>query len=85
MTTSKSMSSFDDRIGRNLVDAGFITDDQLESARETGQETGVGLIETLVLDGLAHGAPIEAPERVADAIFDFAARLQAQRSFTTWK
>ncbi len=29
----------------------------------------------LVLDGLAHGAPIEAPERVADAIFDFAARL----------
>ena len=29
----------------------------------------------LVLGGLAHGAPIEAPERVADAIFDFAARL----------
>lgn len=29
----------------------------------------------LVLDGLAHGAPIEAPERVADAIFDFAAGL----------
>ena len=29
----------------------------------------------LVLDGLAHGAPIEAPERVAAAIFDFAAGL----------
>ena len=29
----------------------------------------------LVLDGLAHGAPIEAPERVADAIFDFVAGL----------
>ena len=25
----------------------------------------------LVLDNLAHGAPIEAPERVADAIYDF--------------
>ena len=31
----------------------------------------------LVLDGLAHGAPIEAPGRVADAIFDFVAGLQA--------
>ena len=29
----------------------------------------------LVLGGLAHGAPIEAPERVADAIHTFAARL----------
>ena len=29
----------------------------------------------LVLDGLAHGAPIEAPERVAEAIQDFVAGL----------
>lgn len=29
----------------------------------------------LVLGGLAHGAPIEAPEQVAGAIFDFSARL----------
>ena len=29
----------------------------------------------LVLDGLAHGAPIEAPERVAAAISEFAATL----------
>ena len=29
----------------------------------------------LVLDGLAHGAPIEAPDRVADAIHSFAAGL----------
>ena len=29
----------------------------------------------LVLDGLAHGAPIEAPERVADAISEFVGRL----------
>lgn len=29
----------------------------------------------LVLDGLAHGAPIEAPERVADAIWEFVAGL----------
>ncbi len=32
----------------------------------------------LVLDGLAHGAPIEAPERVAGAILEFAAGLQQQ-------
>ena len=29
----------------------------------------------LVLDGLAHGAPIEAPERVAAAILEFAGGL----------
>ncbi len=29
----------------------------------------------LVLDGLAHGAPMEAPERVANAIFEFARGL----------
>ncbi len=29
----------------------------------------------LVLDDLAHGAPIEAPERVADSIYDFVAGL----------
>ena len=52
LMTSKTTSSFDDRIGRNLVEAGFITPDQLESARDTGEQTGVGLIETLVLDGL---------------------------------
>ena len=52
LMTSKATSSFDDRIGRNLVEAGFITPDQLESARESGEQTGVGLIETLVLDGL---------------------------------
>ena len=39
----------------------------------------------LVLDGLAHGAPIEAPDRVADAIFDFAAGLPAQGRFAAWK
>ena len=50
--TSKATSSFDERIGQNLVEAGFITPDQLESARDTGRQTGVGLIETLVLDGL---------------------------------
>ena len=50
--TSKATASFDERIGQNLVEAGFITPDQLESARDTGRQTGVGLIETLVLDGL---------------------------------
>lgn len=50
--TSKTATSFDDRIGQNLVDAGFITPDQLMSARESGQRTGIGLTETLVLDGL---------------------------------
>ncbi len=52
LMTSKATSSFDDRIGQNLVEAGFITPDQLESARDSGEQTGVGLIETLVLEGL---------------------------------
>ena len=39
-------------MGQNLVDAGFITTDQLASAGEAGRRSGVGLLETLVLDGL---------------------------------
>ncbi len=50
--TSSAMPSLDDRIGRNLVEAGFITLEQLEAARYSGEETGSGLIETLVVDGL---------------------------------
>ena len=50
--TSSATPSLDDRIGRNLVEAGFITSEQLEAARGSGEETGTGLIETLVVDGL---------------------------------
>lgn len=50
--TSSATPSLDDRIGRNLVDAGFITPEQLEAARDSGEETGTGLIEVLVVDGL---------------------------------
>ena len=52
LMTLNATSSLDDRIGDNLVDAGFITPDQLASAMDSAQETGVGLIEMLVTDGL---------------------------------
>lgn len=50
--TSKVATSFDERMGQNLVDAGFITVDQLAAAKETGRQNGVGLLEALVLRGL---------------------------------
>ncbi len=49
---SSTGSPLDERIGHDLVDAGVVTVEQLASARESGQRSGVGLIETLVLDGL---------------------------------
>jgi type IV pilus assembly protein PilB len=50
--TSKADTSFDERMGQNLVDAGIITTNQFASARDAGRRNGVGLLETLVLDGL---------------------------------
>ncbi len=50
--TSSATPSLDDRIGQNLVEAGFITLEQLEAAKDSGEETGTGLIEALVVDGL---------------------------------
>lgn len=49
--TSRTTVSLDDRIGQNLVDAGVVTADRLAAAKETGQQTGAGLLDTLVLDG----------------------------------
>lgn len=49
--TSRTTASLDDRIGQDLVGAGVVTRDQLAAARETGRQTGAGLLDTLVLNG----------------------------------
>lgn len=49
--TSRTTASLDDRIGQNLVDAGVVTANRLAAAKETGEQTGAGLLDTLVLDG----------------------------------
>jgi type II secretory ATPase GspE/PulE/Tfp pilus assembly ATPase PilB-like protein len=45
---SESGTSFEERVGRVLQDAGFISADQLEQARDTSLEQGTGLFDTLV-------------------------------------
>ena len=46
-----SATSFEERVGRVLLDAEFITSDQLDEAREKSNESGDGLLDTLVTIG----------------------------------
>ncbi len=43
---------FEDRVGRVLMDAGFVTAEQLEQARQASREQGAGLLDTLVSLGM---------------------------------
>ena len=44
--------SFEDRVGRVLLDAEFVTDEQLEQARQARRQDGEGLLDTLVSLGM---------------------------------
>ena len=48
----KRGTSFEERVGQVLVEGGFITSEQLEEGRGKSQETGNGLLDTLVTEGL---------------------------------
>ena len=48
---TKSATSFEERVGRVLLDSEFLTDDQLEQAREASAKQGTGLQDTLVSMG----------------------------------
>lgn len=50
MVTSGA-TSFDERLGRVLVESGFITASQLEQARDLSQERGLSLLETAITQG----------------------------------
>lgn len=50
MTTARAVS-FDERLGKVLVEGGFITQDQLDQARELSREKGTRLIDTTVSQG----------------------------------
>ena len=49
---TKSITSFDERVGRVLADSEFITADQLEEARSVSEDTGQGLLDVLVNQGM---------------------------------
>ena len=49
---TKTSASFDDRVGRVLLDAEFITAEQLEEAKRVSQERGTGLLDGLVSLGM---------------------------------
>ena len=48
---TKSATSFEERVGRVLLDSEFLTADQLEQAREASAKQGTGLLDTLVSMG----------------------------------
>jgi len=49
---SKAGTSFEDRVGRVLLDAEFITVEQFEEAKQVGQDKGTGLLDSLVSLGM---------------------------------
>ena len=49
---SSGVSSFEERVGQVLAEAGFLTEEQLKSASDKGHETGTGLLETLLSEGV---------------------------------
>jgi type IV pilus assembly protein PilB len=49
---SSGATSFEERVSRVLLDAEFVTDEQLAKAREQSREGGVGLLDTLVSLGI---------------------------------
>ena len=67
--TSRATTSFDERMGQTLGDAGLVTTDQLSSARDAGLRNGVGLLETLVLEGLVP-RDTQLSVEVAQAVVD---------------
>ncbi|MBI4306558.1 MAG: Flp pilus assembly complex ATPase component TadA [Chloroflexi bacterium] len=44
-------TSFDERLGRVLVEGGFVTPQQLDKARQIGRETGVRILDALINQG----------------------------------
>jgi len=50
--TSRTGTSFEERVGQVLVEAGFITDDQLGQARAYGDEKGGSLLDNLMTLGI---------------------------------
>jgi type IV pilus assembly protein PilB len=50
--TSRTGTSFEERVGQVLVEAGFITDDQLGQARVYGDEKGGSLLDNLMTLGI---------------------------------
>ena len=45
---TRTGTSFEERVGRVLLDSEFVTADQLEQARQASREQGTGLLDTLV-------------------------------------
>ena len=45
-------TSFEERVGSVLMDAGFLTSDQLDNARQVSTEKGAGLLDTLMSLGV---------------------------------
>ena len=45
-------TSFEERVGRVLLDAEFVTTEQLEQAKQVSAEQGAGLLDTLVSLGM---------------------------------
>ena len=45
-------TSFEDRVGRVLLDAEFVSADQLQEAKEESEKLGTGLMDTLVSGGI---------------------------------
>ena len=49
---SKAGTSFEERVGRVLLDAEFITVEQFEEAKQVAREKGTGLLDSLVSQGM---------------------------------
>ena len=49
---SKTTNSFDDRVGQVLLEGGFITGQQLEQGPDASQQSGLGLLDSLVANGM---------------------------------
>ena len=49
---NSGVGSFEERVGQVLTEAGFLTEEQLKSASEKGHESGTGLLQTLLSEGL---------------------------------
>ena len=54
---TRTGTSFEDRVGRVLIDSEFITQDQLDQAGQASEEQGKGLLDTLVDLGMVAREP----------------------------
>ena len=64
-------TSFEDRVGRVLLDAEFVSADQLQEAKEESEKLGTGLLDTLVSGGDLKTVEVD-PEAVQLVPEDFA-------------